>query len=664
MNRLRLNIWGSILIVIFSNSVSAIEAPVGQNATPLLMANKQTLFQRVLTLPGAQLFPQAQVTEDTAIPLPPFSVYYVYQRVNDKNQQQWLEIGLNQFGTKTGWVNAAKTMDWSIGLTLKFRDPTPQNRVLLFNNKDSIATLAQQYDTAKYDQLYQAAVQEKSLTNWPIVAIQPATPIDMTQNFYLLPIHDFEEIYFKDTTARLLQVSSVPVDGGKATLNTKKKPAFAKGKAAYSADVVFVIDTTLSMQPYIDRTHEAVRKIYSNLEQASLSEYVSFGLVGFRDNPEAAEGINYLTQRFVSLQEGRIATRFMKGVVGMKAADFSTQDFKEDSFAGITDALSNMDWTPNAARYVVLITDAGSRESGDPLAKSGHNAETLNKLAQENNSAVFVLHLLTPDPDSDHDSATEQYLRLSDYPGIGSLYYGVGTGNIKEFGDVLDSLANQITSQIAQHEDTSKSVSNIDTQQNPQLIELQNKVAKLGRALKLRYLQDTEGGQAPDVFKSWILDKQFHNPEKSAIDVCVLLSRDQLSDLHNILRQVLETAEQGLLSPGSFIKELQGLAATLTRDPKRLGSASSTAKGNKSLADIGFMREYIEDLPYTGQVMRLALQDWQSWTAGEQVKFLHQLEEKIAYYRALHDQVDSWISLDGGPIDGGSVYPIPLDKLP
>ena len=46
------------------------------------------------------------------------------------------------------------------------------------------------------------------------------------------------------------------------------------------------------------------------------------------------------------------------------------------------------------------------------------------------------------------------------------------------------------------------------------------------------------------------------------------------------------------------------------------------------------------------------------------IAFLHRLEEKIGYYRALHDHTDLWVSLDDGPVTGDSVYPLELELLP
>ena len=233
---------------------------------------------------------------------------------------------------------------------------------------------------------------------------------------------------------------------------------------------------------------------------------------------------------------------------------------------------------------------------------------------------------------------------------------------------MLDTLAGQITMQVqiagaSQPQPATPAQPAQD--ENTQLAELQNKVARLGYALRMQYLQKTEGGKAPRLFNAWLVDRDIRNPAQRTLDVQVLLTRDQLSDLHDILRQVLLTAEEGLLSPGNFLNELKSLAATVARDPEQLGETTATTAGEgNSLADLGFMREYIEDLPYTGEVMNLSLEDWEVWPARAQIDFLHRLEAKIDYYRALHDHTDLWVSLDNGPVDGDSVFPLALEMLP
>ena len=614
---------------------------------PLLLAGKQSLYQRVLAIPGAQIH---QSLKSAGTATTPFTAYYVYDRTK-VGTQEWLNVGTDRFGDKQGWLKSDDTMEWNQGLTVAFRDPAYQDRALLFKDAKSLEDVAQDRSLKNYERLYSEAIAGKTRKSSPVAAIQPAEKLDIQDDFYLVPIQKHKDIYVGNQQARMLEVASVPL-----------RDAEPKKISDYRAGLVFAIDSTLSMDPYINRTREAVRKIYGSLESANLLGNVNFGLVAFRDNPDAAPGIEYLTKTYADLKEGADPKKFMSQVESLKAATVSSKGFSEDSYAGLREAIDNMSWQGNAARYLVLVTDAGPRNKNDPLSSTGLSTAQLRQLAREKGIAIFVLHLLTPATHSDHQLAAETYKELSEFPGIGSLYYGVPTGDVNRFGRVLDTLAGQITMQVQMGGAAPQAAQQTN---DAQLAQLQQKVSKLGYALRMRYLQDTAGGKTPRIFNAWVLDRDLRNPEMPSLDVQVLLTRDQLSDLHDILKQVLNTAEEGLLSPSNFLNELKSLAATVTRDATQLGETTATTAGaGNSLADLGFMREYIDDLPYTGEVMGLSLEEWDAWPASDQIDFLHRLEAKINYYRALHDHTDLWVSLDGGPVDGDSVFPIAIEMLP
>lgn len=626
-------------------------AAVDGGDRPLLMEGKRNLYQRVLATPDARLAAEPGGRGNAAVV--PFTSFYVYAR-REHGGSQWIEVGMDRHGTRTGWLPATSTLEWNHGLTAAFRNPTGHDRVLLFKDRASLRQLVRERDLTVYEGLYEEAQQEVLSPNSPVVAIQPPGFIDIQDDFYLVPIRQHEDIYLESEQARLLQVSSVPL---------ARKPAVTT--QAYSAGLTFVIDSTLSMDPYIQRTREAVKKIYDTLGEAHLLGDVSFGLVAFRDNLSTAPGLRYLVRTFVDLEQGRDAASFLSRVNSLQASDISSQDFVEDPYAGVKEAIEAVDWSEHEARYIVLITDAGARGADDPLSGTGMSSESLRKLAQEKGVAIFVLHLLTPATMANHATAAEQYRALADFPGIGSLYYGVPTGDVEKFGVALDALAGQISEQVRLAATDQRPAAPVPTSTDTQLAELQAKVAKLGYALRMKYLQKTEGGQVPTVFDAWLLDRDFRNPQRAAVDVRVLLTRDQLSDLHDVLSAVLERAEEGMLSPQTFLEELQSLAATMARDPTQLGGTTATTAGEgNSLAQLGFMREYIEDLPYAAEVMGLSLDDWQSWSTKQQVAFVTRLEDKIDYYRALHDHTDLWVSLDNGPVDGDSVFPVPLEVLP
>ncbi|UCE77619.1 MAG: VWA domain-containing protein, partial [Gammaproteobacteria bacterium] len=350
--------------------------PLDGGDRPLLIEGKHSLYQRVLATPDAQL--AAEPGGEGRTPVVPFTSFYVYAR-REQGGTEWIEVGTDRHGSRTGWLPAASTLEWNHGLTAAFRNPESHDRVLLFKDRDSLRRLAEQGNTSEYEALYQQAQQDMLPPDSPVVAIQPPGFIDIQEDFYLVPIRQHEDVYLGNEQARLLQVSTVPL-----ARNVGRSDIAAVETHAYSAGLAFVIDSTLSMDPYIDRTREAVKKIYDRLGDADLLGGVSFGLVAFRDNPDsAAPGLEYLTRTYVDLQQGRDAGSFLSRVNSLRASSVSSRDFVEDAYAGVKQAIETLDWSDYEARYIVLVTDAGARDADDPLSTTGMGAEDLQKLAQE-----------------------------------------------------------------------------------------------------------------------------------------------------------------------------------------------------------------------------------------------------------------------------------------
>ena len=653
MMKLRSRALASILLTgILALAAAAASA---NNDKPLLMEGKKTLYQRVLSVPDARLYEQPADTANAA-EIVPFSVLYVYEMGSD-----WLKVGYDSFGGIAGWVRRDQAIVWNQALTVSFKDPQDIQRVMLFNSKQALEKLVDDYDTTAYQALYDAVVNETPPPDSPVIAIQPEAHLEIRDNFYLVPIKQHEDVYLGNEQARLLEVASVPLDDAGDQGTTR---AVGGSNRSFRSGIHFVIDSTQSMGPYIDRTREAVRKVYSAIEAQGLTNQVSFGLTAYRDNLGQVPELEYLTQQYVSLEQGIDVEQFFQRVDSLSASEVSSRDFREDAYAGIKSAIEESNWDDFDGRYVVLITDAGPRESHDSLGATRLSAETLRQLAYDKGVAIWVLHLRTPSLAADHAEAETLYKRLSYYPGIGDFYYGVSLGQVDEFGTVLETLANQITQQVLA---TTNGLPPLplpqqDQEEQTQLAQLQDRVAKLGNALRMRYLQKESGQPPPSVFDAWMVDRDFINPERPAVDVRVLLTRDQLSDLKNVMQQVLELAEEGVLSPKNFIDDLKSLAATVSRDPSSV--AGSTSGAGTNLADMGYMREYIEDLPYTGEVMNLTLESWEEWSAKVQIEFMHRLESKINYYQALHDHTDLWVTPGGGPVTGNSVFPVALELLP
>ena len=625
----------------------AIGTAVAQSTRPLPLEGKRALYQRVIAVPGAGLVDEAGASMRLARPVTPFTVLYVYAR-EMIDGREWLQVGLDSIGEIRGWLPAEQGVEWQQTLTVGFRDPARQPRVPLFGDRDALKTLADENDIAAYRDLRARAVQG-DVTDSPVVAIQPDSFVDIRRNFYLVPILSHEDVFVGDYQARLLQVASVPL----------------AGLDPYRAAIVFVMDTTVSMQPYIEQTREIMRGIYTQIDSAGLSDRVAYGLVGFRDNTSVVSGIEYTSRIFAELTGS--GEEFLSEVAAVRAATVSTQGFNEDPYAGIDRALGEIDWSGYFARYVIVITDAGPRIAGDPLSATGLGTAELRDRLAANGISPWVIHLQTPAgaEEGNHAFAEREYRALSTVEGIGELFHPVATGDVADFGTALGVLMRQLTAQVEAVASGFQPAQALSEESgDTELAELQERVTRLGYALRMDYVrQQADGDSVPTLFNAWILDRDLEAPDELSVDVRVLLTRDQLSDLHDVLRQILGRAEVGALAPQAFLDELRSLAAIISRDPEAVESGTGVA-GALSLAGLGYMREYIEGLPYQSEVMDLDLGEWQQWTAQQQFEFINSLDSKVAYYRALHDNLDLWVSIDGGPIDGDSVYPLLLEALP
>ena len=635
------------VILIATLAVLSISVASAQVRRPLVQDGKTALYQRVIVAPGAVLVTDPARPSEARV-VPPFSSFYVYERRED-GSRRWVQVGTDSNGGIDGWVDGDQVFDWNQTLTVAFRDPAKQGRVLLFGDRNSLKKIVDENDAAGYRML-RSRVADGDVAGTPVVAVQPDYNVDIRRNFYLVPILDHEDVLVGGQQSRLLRVASVPLQDSALIVET------------YRTGIVFVIDSTISMKPYIDATRAVMERVYRSIDSEKLGNRVSYGLVEYRDNTEAVPGLGFVTRTAADL--GGTGEEFLSKIGDVKPATVSSQGFNEDTYAGVQEALRAVDWSDYYARFIVVITDAGPRDAGDPLSATGLDAGALQRLAADKDVAVGVFHLKTPASRDNHSYAEGEYRRLSTVPGVGEFYYPVQAGDVGEFESALSTLTDVLSAHVrAAAAGQPPALAGKAAAPESGLKAFQETVDRLGYGLRMRYLQERAGEGVPSLFNAWLIDRDFDTPEDRALDVRVLLTRDQLSDLHEVLRQVLITAEEGTLAPDDFLDELKSLAASVSRDPQAARTATRTV-GGESLADLGYMREYLEGLPYKSEVMYLDLSIWEQWPAQRQFEFVNQLDSKVAYYRALHDNIDLWVSLDGEAVDGDSVYPLLLEALP
>ncbi|WP_025810275.1 serine/threonine-protein kinase [Pseudomonas chlororaphis] len=634
-----------------AKTASAAQPPLATNADggdrPLLMPGKKTLFQRVLSKPGAQVSSQPGAAPSGAA-LPAFSVLYVYQRKAVAGGS-WLEVGAASDGQRDGWLPAEQVSDWKQSLVLKFTERSGRSPVMFLRDVSDLERFLA--DTAQARSALLKAQNEGSVDP-QIVALEPAASAIPQDQFYLLPIFEARESFDANgQPVQLLNVASI--DPGD-TAPGKAKGAGKVGSDAFRTAIVLVVDTSVSMQPYIDRVRKVVQALHQQIASRGDLDSVSFGLVGFRSNVEKTPGLEYVARPLVSLEEGRDPQRFLELAGQVKAAQVSSHAFNEDAFAGVMEAVEGMDWSPYAGRLILLVTDAGALRKNDPLGRTQMNEAEVREAALSKQIKIYALHLRTEAGRKNHDFAEQQYRSLTAdaNPQIGDLYIPVAGGDVGRFGDTVAEIGSVFAEQV--HQARNNQVPSLAPQQGAPSVA--SKATAIGYAMQMDFLGRRSAVRAPQLITAWTSDHDLTNPSLPAFQVCVLLTKLQLNDLQQSLKLIVDAARRTRTSPKDFFQEIASASAHMSRDPTRLKQGGNLVEG-------GVLGEYLEGLPYRSKSLTMTQDLWLSLSVAEQQDFIDELESKIRLYETFHNDIANWVRF-GEAQPGDALYRVPLATLP
>ncbi|WP_148560867.1 vWA domain-containing protein [Magnetospira sp. QH-2] len=635
---------------------------------PLLIPGKETLYQRVLARKTLQLRDSPSVaTAPRSKAIPPLTILYLFAE-KEVDNEFWFEVGFDLKGTNSGWVAARDLTFWNQSIVMTFAPRSERNQVLFFGDREEALLNNVQAAKQDYKQLHKGYCAGDPTTTDMIVAVEPRGYADPSQGFYFFPILRSETIRMRNgQRGKLMQVAAISqsIPGGAqakamdtdrcgrgADVNPDRRPSLV-GAAQPHFGLVFVIDTTVSMQPYIDGVRRVLENTMTRIRQDVQDARISIAVVGYRDSLEATPGLEYLTKVHSDFVPSHRQNELVKVFRTMTEARVSSRNYREDAMSGIERALDNgrgLDWSDKDAGIIVLITDASAREAGDPLSGSGKNPDELAVQAKETNRHIVTIHLRTPggQTNNDWERAMAQYRQLATTleQEVAVSYIPVEGGDLERYDNVIETALNTIMADL-QGRQSGEPTDQVD--QPTQKI-----VSRLARAMRLAYQGRVEGASPPEVFQAWVADRDPITPSLQAFEIRVLLSKNQLSDLHQALKAILEAADQGKLTSKGFFNRLRSTTAVMTRDPKKIAR----------LGDVGRIDELLEGLPYRSSILNITEDIWLGWGAERKQSFINSLTSKILAYRKYHDNADLWTSFEGQDGSGEAYYAIPLKLMP
>ena len=658
---------------------------------PVTISKDSELPLRVLTRPGATLYQDREGTTVLQSNLPTFRSFFVYTRPAGEelgSGRGWYEVGTDDKGKIAGWMKAADLFEWKQTMCLAYTNPEGRHPVLMFDDEEYLSTLAGMSEDKRteevagfYKAIDESAAQGKPLpTDFPIVSMEPKMAVGEKDSFTLLPILEHSAITIDGREARLLSIAAVnsaAKDRVQSDIrqNTEvlknvstSSESQAKKLEDMKFDVVWVIDTTRSMGPYIDKAREVMKGVSEAVAaNPSLSGKIAFGAWAYRDSSEVA-GLEYVTRNFTP--ELLPIDQFLPVMEQLQETSVDSQTFDEDVFSGVNDAINKTAWRPDALRILILVGDAPGHEAGHKWNASGMDPQTLRALASEKNIMMYTLHLNPPNAKKYNRVAARQFKVLSRNAGSDKpFYWGISSEDVSAFGLTAKELAESVTlfaedaekafreSQLPVEEtaatpepkpEAAPAVANAPTRED---------IMRSLRAAAVEWLGAREGVEAPRDIEAWVVDKDLQNTTHQSLEVRLLLSKAQLDALSTLLKDVLMAGAQNQVSGEDFFSSLQAASAVAARDPDMLKEAETLGKS-------GLAPSFLEGLPYKSQLMSMNHELWASWGPDEQDAFLNNLEAKIRAYQAIHDDTSLWFPLNEGDDPSEHVAPVLLELMP
>lgn len=627
-------------------------APEAQQQRPLLVDGKRTVYQRVLTRPGT---PRREARNGRVMgAYPAFQPLYVFAR-----RGEWIEVGGAASLPPEAWVKKADVIPWRHNIVAAFANPANRTRQLLFRDRESLERLIGHESLVSLSARWRQSVEQgRTPRESGVISIEPAEYVDINdrETFYVLPILEFiEDFHPMNAEAFLkMRVVSIPLTEDEAPEEAAQEEALRKADAG----IVIVLDATQSMEPYIEETLEAVREMVERIKGGSIGDRVNFGIVGFRDNPEAAPGLEYRVRVFAPLSRGAGVDAPLNALARMKAARVSSPGFDEDSLAAIRHVLEKTDWAPDnhgfAKKLVILVTDAGPKRPGDRNAETDITPAALRDMAKELGVGMIAIHLQTPDGIANHEYAAAKYRALTSRHGF--VYHYPVTGGREEFGAEIRSTITRVMTQLENN--LRGELTEIPLPDASGELPEGAELDVLGLAMELAYLGEMLDTRAPDLFQAWIADRALEDARKVAVEPRLLMTKNQLSTLREVLGAVLEVGERTQVggSETDFFSQLKGAVSRMATDPRMLVNAEFETLGSA-------FGEFLEGLPYRSRVMEITEERWENMGTGRR-QIIDDLRGRSLLYQRWHDDPDRWVPLYDGAPDGEHVFAMPFAALP
>lgn len=625
------------------------------------IAEGSSLPLKVLTRPKSSMHEEpSDASKIVDGEVSPFSAWVVLAKQNN-----WYKLSEAVGRRASGWMKASDLMEWRHHMVVSFTHPGNRSRNLVFKEKQTILDMLKMPMSLRSETWAGYLKEAQNGVGQHTVGIEPDGWVREKNQFYILPILQQQEVQNAGQELTLVKVAAATRERGADRVSEQTKVA------PPMLDIVFVMDLTRSMGPFVDTTLQMLGNIANGFdEEAAGGGSVRFGFWGYRDDVGLCEGIEFNSRNFTkNLQDVKT---FLKTLESVKETKVDSIDFAEDVFAGVADAITKSAWRDGAVRTILLVGDAPGRAPGEeeketrknPRPKgteSNMDAKALRALANSSSVYLASYYLESPKWKAFTPKGAAQFRTLASNPGSSEPDFSViNAESPNDYAEASQAYASQMAQNLAMLAKEGRMPSNEGSRSGEE-----SNPADTGRTIAnnlfrnafIEWKSANAELKAPRDIEGWMSDKDPTDPSKLALEPGVLLTKTQLSDLRDRVNEIIDAMLRVEVGGQDFFKELHAVVTIGGRDPGRLREA-------RTLMESNHFPDFLVGLPYKSKIMGMTGDDWREMGADRANQYRNEIVSKVRYYAEIYQDGTKWQKLNENADTGDYVTPIPIDMLP
>jgi serine/threonine-protein kinase PpkA len=616
--------------------------------------------RQVLARPDATLYdaPEGGATVD---PNPnSFERFYVY---GDDPQSKRIAVGRTNIA-EDGWIEREDTVEWPHSMIVSFEDTQNRHPVLFFRDEAPLQALLDEPSSlsSSANQHYRTIAEhigrgEVLPVDYPVICIEPDHHADQP---LIMPVLEARLLEGDAGGARMLKVSAAGEERGATDFQSERYVKLLRelqeaaerrrlSELRVDMDLVFVVDMTGTMQPWVDGLMKAMSEIVAGADGGSnKSGGVRFGLWGYQDK-DTLEGIKFRTRNFTS--ELQNATDFRGLLESVKVNGMTPDSYPEDVFAGVTDAISKTPWRKDkdVQKVILLIGDAPGHTTVKDGAREDFGVEQVRQLASDAHiqvASIAILDSSKPEYAAYHPKLLKQFEDLARNPGqSASSHLSIDqTGSasfLSKMEDILEVFLKQPASSGAPEDKPTSDAGQIA-----------ENILKSARARVVSAAVNESGEVVmPRDITGWVYEKDLLDPSVRSLQPKLLVTRAELNTLVALVDNVVARLVEATILEKDIYDEL-------------LGAVAGAASGGRSEGVGVQLPAFLEGLPYQSDLMSRSAEWFRALDDAGQQSFIASIKAKLNYYIKVNETPSLWRSLSSGGSFENQVAEIPFSQLP